>query len=164
LNLPETDTFQDCNWGLVVQIVNSITKRRILTLRKTYSRLTLADLAGKVGSNDVAAVKSTVEVMVSYTEKSTLALTLQIKANEIRATLSSAPEIVTFLDDDDYASPARMATLKRAQQKANWLQYDLTRANLNMGLNKMWLQKVSAVVARADPGSGDGGSEVQYRH
>lgn len=47
-----------------MQILGSIPKRRILNLRKTYSRLTLADLAGKVQA-PAQAVKEAINDMVS---------------------------------------------------------------------------------------------------
>jgi len=52
----------------VHQILGSITKRRILNLRKTYTRLTAADLAAKVnlsGSAGETEVANVIQSMVS---------------------------------------------------------------------------------------------------
>lgn len=121
---------QDANWGLVQQILDSIPKRRILTLRPTYARIALADLARKVGLGDRPdVVKSVIGGMVA--------------SGEIRASVSGSPEIVTFDDDDDYDSPAAMQRMKEAQAVAGSLLADLTRADQQLGLNPKWLQKVS---------------------
>jgi len=71
---------------------------------------------------------------------------VQIAAKEIRATLESTGSsvIVTFLEDDDYASPENMAKLKQAQQLTAWFHAELERGNRALGLNKKWLSKVSS--------------------
>lgn len=57
--------------------------------------------------------------------------------------MSDGPSrVLTFLDDDDYASPDKMRELKQAQQLASWLHADLERGNRAIGLNKKWLSKV----------------------
>lgn len=42
-------TPQDCNYGLLEQVMNSISRRRILRIQTMYSRMTVRDLAAKVG-------------------------------------------------------------------------------------------------------------------
>lgn len=126
---------QDANYGLVQQILESIPKRRILTLRPTYSRIALSDLARKVGLGDAAgaaAVKDVIGRMVA--------------SGEIRASVTGSPEIVTFEDDDDYDSPAAMKRLADAQAIASSLLAELAHADQQLGLHPKWLQKVSYFV------------------
>lgn len=40
---------QDCNYGLLEQVMNSIPRRRILRIQTMYSRMTVRDLAAKAG-------------------------------------------------------------------------------------------------------------------
>ncbi|GMK54592.1 hypothetical protein CspeluHIS016_0111780 [Cutaneotrichosporon spelunceum] len=117
---------RDCNGGLVSQIMGSIPKRRILDLRKTYSRLSLDDLVSKVQA-PAEAVKAAIQDMVFR--------------GEIRATIDGTPEIVTFVDDDDYASPKQMAKLMQANILAQNVNNDLLYANRAMLLNRKLLQK-----------------------
>lgn len=127
-------TAQDANYGLIQKIVESIPKRRILTLRPIYSRIALSDLARKVGLPDApgqAAVKDVIEKMVA--------------AGEIQASVAGSPEVVTFEDDDDYDSPAAMERLRDAQTVANSLLAELRRADEQHSLNPKWLQKVSSL-------------------
>ncbi|BEJ16487.1 hypothetical protein CspHIS471_0510920 [Cutaneotrichosporon sp. HIS471] len=117
---------RDCNGGLVSQIMGSIPKRRILDLRKTYSRLSLADLVNKVHA-PIEAVKAAIQDMVFR--------------GEIRATIDGTPEIVTFVDDDDYASQQQMAQLMHANLLAQSVNNDLLYSNRAMLLNRKLLQK-----------------------
>ncbi|CAK9786525.1 hypothetical protein CC85DRAFT_283123 [Cutaneotrichosporon oleaginosum] len=117
---------KDCNRGLVTQIMQSIPKRRILDLRKTYSRLSLQDLASKVMA-PADAVKSAIQDMVVR--------------DEIQATINGVPEVVTFVDDDDYASPQQMVKLVQANLLAQNVNNDLLYANRAMLLNRKLLQK-----------------------
>ena len=56
---------QDCNVGLLNQVLYAVTKRRIQRLQATYSRLTVVDLASKVGlGDDVDQVTVMLEEMV----------------------------------------------------------------------------------------------------
>lgn len=48
----ETVTFQDCNKGLIGQVINSIHRHMILRLRKTYRRLTVDSLARRLRIGD----------------------------------------------------------------------------------------------------------------
>lgn len=114
------------------QIVASIPKQRILDLRKTYSRLTLAELAAKV-DNPEQDVVGIIQRMVA--------------AKETRATV--AGDIVTFLPDDDYASPENMVKLQQARRLASWFNTELEIGNRNIGLNKKWLAKVRDLKAAA---------------
>ena len=114
------------------QILESIPKRRILTLRPTYSRIALSDLARKVGLGDAAGAAAVKDVIGRV-----------IATGEIRASVTGSPEIVTFEDDDDYDSPAAMKRLADAQAVASSLLAELTRADQQLGLNPKWLQKVS---------------------
>lgn len=64
-------TRQDNNLGLARRVLRTITMRRILNLRKTYSRLTVADLTERVGLSGPAGeadVLATVQSMVSPAE------------------------------------------------------------------------------------------------
>lgn len=114
------------------QIVGSIPKRRILTLRPTYSRIALSDLAKKVGLGDAAGAATVKDVIGRM-----------VASGEIRASVSGSPEIVTFEDDDDYDSPAAMQRLRDAQTVASSLLAELTHADQQLGLHPKWLQKVS---------------------
>ena len=58
---------QDFNRGLVDRLIASVTGRRVLALRQTYSRLRLSDLAGKAGlssPNALTEIHSIVNAMV----------------------------------------------------------------------------------------------------
>lgn len=59
---------QDCNQGLVNRLMASVTKRRILNLRRTYSRMAVADLAAKLKLSSAAGeaeVLAAIQGMVS---------------------------------------------------------------------------------------------------
>jgi hypothetical protein len=59
---------QDCNYGLLEQVMNSIPRRRILKIQTMYSRMTLRDLAamaGLSGSEGVRQVGMILQDMVS---------------------------------------------------------------------------------------------------
>ncbi|KAL1410223.1 hypothetical protein Q8F55_004228 [Vanrija albida] len=133
----------DCNRGLVVQILGSIPKRRILRLRQTYSRLTLADLAAKVESAP-ALVAAAIERMVG--------------SGEIQATISGTPPVVTFVDDDDYASAVNIAKLKRTHEIAAFLKSDLAQASRTLSLSPEYLKKQVQKIDGKDKGrDGKGG-------
>lgn len=60
----------------------------------------------------------------------------------MRATIDGTPEIVTFVDEDDYASPQQMAKLMQANLLAQSVNTDLLYSNRAMLLNRKLLQKV----------------------
>lgn len=67
----------------------------------------------------------------------------QVLRGEIRATIDGSPEIVTFMDDDDYASPEQIVKLAQAHALAQSVNIDLLYSNRAMLLNKKLLTKVS---------------------
>lgn len=144
----------------MVQILGSITKRRILRLRKTYSRLTLADLGAKVES-DTATVRAAIERMVgaaAISRSNEADPPIQVASGEIKATISGSPPIVTFVDDDDYASAANIAKLKQTAELSAFLEADLAQASRALSLSPEYLKKQAQKIDGKDKGrEGKGG-------
>ena len=147
------DPSQDCNAGLVRQVVASITKRRILKIKDSYSRLTIDDLAvrvGKAGADGVREVTGVLCDMVRFSPSFCPFLhdRLQIATRAIRATMSpistSGSSIVTFLADDTTysASPEILSRIAEVNQMAGWLEHQLSSASKQLGINSDYLKKV----------------------
>jgi hypothetical protein len=90
-------------------------------------------------------VKAAIQEMVSFNQDAIA--DSQVLRGEIRATIEGTPEIVTFVDDDDYASPQQMAKLVQANLLAQSVNNDLLYSNRAMLLNRKLLQKVSSPVS-----------------
>ncbi|CAD6585881.1 MAG: hypothetical protein TREMPRED_004269 [Tremellales sp. Tagirdzhanova-0007] len=128
---------EDCNAGLVRQVVASITKRRILKIKDSYSRLTIDDLAVRVGKAGADGVREVTGVLCDM-----------IATRAIRATMSpistSGSSIVTFLADDTTysASPEILSRIAEVNQMAGWLEHQLSSASKQLGINSDYLKKV----------------------
>lgn len=132
-------TQQDGNWSLAERVQQSITKRRILGLRKIYTRMPLAVLASKVEATE-DEVKSWLELMASLEHP--VGTDDQITRRQICASISEGN--VTF-EEENYTSQEHIAKLREAQVLADWVNKDLDIYNRNMSLDRKWLMKVRHV-------------------
>lgn len=134
--------------------MGSITKRRILKLKEMYSRMSLPDLADRVGhKHNVQGIRHVLEDMVRSLNqaKRPSAHDLQISSQSIRATLVPSPNsstsIVTFLEDDLPENRAELIRqIKEANGMAAYLAENLKQAHREMGVAEPYLRKVSFVV------------------
>ncbi|OCF58278.1 hypothetical protein L486_04309 [Kwoniella mangroviensis CBS 10435] len=147
----------DCNKGLIDQVLKSITKRRILQLKEIYSRLTINDLVIKIGQSS----KETVETITTI-------LGEMITSGQINATVTPgstpANSIVTFIDESNTTNnPTSSGTnindsdskLAKVNYLASQLEFELVEMSRNLGISKEYLKKQANLL---ETGSGKGKS------
>ncbi|WVW79768.1 hypothetical protein I302_101738 [Kwoniella bestiolae CBS 10118] len=145
----KADFANDCNKGLIDQVLKSITKRRVLQLKEMYSRLTINDLVIKIGQSS----KETVETISAI-------LGEMITLGKINATITTgstpANSIVTFLEDHPQSPGTNAATSKKlppASYLASQLQSELIEMSRRLGISKEYLRKQANFL---EMGSGKG--------
>ncbi|WRT65462.1 uncharacterized protein IL334_002405 [Kwoniella shivajii] len=142
----KSDFAQDCNNGLIEQVLKSITKRRIIQLRQVYSRMTMNDLVARVGPSS----RETVETITAI-------LGEMITSNAIIATISPrttpATSIVTFFEDQQDYSSSRLA---EANLLASKLENELSEMSQRLGIKKEYLKKQANIIEYGGGGKGSG--------
>ncbi|OCF34614.1 hypothetical protein I316_03655 [Kwoniella heveanensis BCC8398] len=148
------DFAKDCNQGLVEQVLKSITRRRILQLRETYSRMTINDLVARVGPSS----QETVETITAI-------LGEMITSGAISAVITPgttpATSIVSFTDSrPDYTSAISTNSLAQVNLIASRLEAELAEASRALGASKAYLRKQANILetgGKGLSGAGPGG-------
>lgn len=126
-------SWQDCNSGLVQQVVGSIVKRKILKARGIYTRLTVDQLLAKVAGTQSTTSDDLLDILQGMVSK-----------GELRATISdSSPPIISFIEDDSGRTSDALAQLAQSRGLASFLESHLTGTGKHLGLDPRYLRKVS---------------------
>ncbi|GFZ42819.1 hypothetical protein JCM24511_00537 [Saitozyma sp. JCM 24511] len=123
---------EDCNYGLLEQVMNSISRRRILRIQTMYSRMTVRDLAAKVGLLGPEGVQQVGMVLQDM-----------VATKSISASVSGDGEaVVTFHDDaTDYNSQQTLLEVADVKAMATWLEKELARGSDKLGISRSYLKK-----------------------
>ncbi|WWD16746.1 hypothetical protein CI109_101177 [Kwoniella shandongensis] len=145
----------DCNGGLIDQVLKSVTKRRIILLRETYSRLTASDLAQRVGLEGAAGAQTVLEVLSEMIHTGAISVSISDAS-----TPGSA--VVTFSDDvQDYGAPANLNKLTQVNHLAAVLEAELAEASRRLGISKEYLKKQANIIENATKaGKSSGGARM----
>ncbi|WVF66829.1 hypothetical protein IAT40_001571 [Kwoniella sp. CBS 6097] len=142
---------KDCNHGLVEQVVKSITRRRILQLRETYSRMTINDLVARVGPSSQETVETVTAILGEMITSGAISAL-------ITPGTTPATSIVTFTDSrPDYSGATSANDMAQVNYIAARLEAELAEASKALGASKAYLQKQANMLEAGGKGlSGSG--------
>ncbi|WVR04038.1 hypothetical protein IAU60_001037 [Kwoniella sp. DSM 27419] len=150
--LKKADFTQDCNGGLRDQVLTSITKRRILQLRATYSRMTINDLVARVGPSSQETVETVATILGEMIATGSIDAT-------ITAGSTPATSVVTFnVARSQYTGASAIKELTDISALAARLEADLTEASRQLGISKEYLKKNEQQANYLEVGGGKGAS------
>ncbi|WVQ94437.1 hypothetical protein IAU59_001516 [Kwoniella sp. CBS 9459] len=146
------DFAKDCNTGLLEQVVKSITQRRILQLRETYSRMTINDLVARVGPSSQETVESVTAILGEMITSGAISAI-------ITPGTTPATSIVSFIDArPDYSSNVSTNNLAQVNLIAARLEAELAQASKALGASKAYLQKQANMLETGGKGFSGGGA------
>ncbi|WWC69003.1 uncharacterized protein I206_102939 [Kwoniella pini CBS 10737] len=149
----------DCNRGLIEEVLKSITKRRILQLKEIYSRMTINDLVARVGPSG----QETVETITAI-------LGEMITSGALNAVITPgstpANSIVSF--HEDTSLPVHHANsnvppvdrLSQVQYLASELEKELSDMSKRLGISTEYLRKQANIIEMSGGGKGKGSGKM----
>ena len=141
------NALQDCNAGLVLQVLDAFRRFSILKLGKTYAALTIADVAQRTSDNP-----EDYDGTARY-------VTSMISAGQINATLTQADDVRRWVLR--FATSSRTGSLARTEEQLNdeinkqlgrteMLSYHVRELDRKMGLSKEYIESVKKAQKNKD--------------